>query len=1008
MFRYLFTSLAFVIVYFISGRLGLELSSINGYASLVWPPTGIGIGFLLICGIQYLPAIFVGATISNLLLGASTFASLGIGVGNSAEAAFAVMLLQQLGFDKSQSQLRDSVLLIVIGGLLAPLLSATIGAGSLVLFKSISIAQFELTWKSWWAGNFLSVVIVTPVILSWFYFFKLKQKFENKFEALFVTICILSTFSLFFFRASPSLKEISFQLPFLFFPFVIWAALRFRQIGASTLTLMTAVFALWGTGYNYGPFVYSVPEDSPLFIHTFLAVLSITGLIVASMTSERAQTKDVLESALLELEKRGDQLDAILKGINESISVIDQNDRFVYTNDISASTFGFNSVDEIMQHSATEVLSRLEILDENGLPFPQEKLPHRLALSGVKNPDEVVIHFRIKDSNIEKWSIVKASPMINSKTKERLAVTVFNDFTERKRLEDSIKHLAEASHLFNSSLDYEVTLTKIAKMIVPHIADWCVIDIIKYGENTPHTIAVEHVDPGKLEFAKKLVHKYPKDWSPENGPGLVLKTGQSILTTEITDEMLRLSCKNEEHYQMVHSLGLKSAMIVPIHLRNKIFGVISFYSAESRRQYKQADLRFAEELARRGGIAIDNALLFAEMEKLAEDAKNANQIKSLFLANMSHEIRTPLGAILGFNALISNPHISDSDRIKYAEIIARNGHQLTQLIDDILDLSKVEADRLDIEILEIDLPSLITDITSLMNQKAKEKGLFLNVTSEDPIPPVIYSDPTRLRQILLNIIGNAIKFTVKGGVKVIVKIEPQNSHTPNKIIIDIEDTGSGIPKENQSRLFEWFTQADSTTTRKFGGTGLGLALSRRLAKALRGNVELIESSDQGSKFRIQIVNQVQEFQHRPLVQTKESYLNNRPSRQEQLKGLRVLLADDSPDNRTLIECILEQSGAIIDSAENGREAIEKAMHHEYDLVLMDIQMPVCDGLQATKELRSKGYQKPIVALTAHAMKEEREKTLSMGCNAHLTKPIEIPRLLNIVAELSHQYSQTHH
>lgn len=1000
---YALKTFIFVIVYFISGRFGMQLNSVNAYASLVWPPMGLALSFLLIFGVRFWPAVFIAATVINISFQAPLAAAIGIGIGNTLESVLAVVLMKRFGFDKTLSSLRDAVMLILIGAILAPLISASMGVASLWLFKAIEIEQFKTTWQTWWAGNFLAGLIVTPLILSWFSFFEQKQNLKNKAEASFVVLCLILLFSQLFSADNKPLSNINLQLPFLIFPFVIWSALRFNQVGAATVTFLTSVCALWGTGYNYGPFAYALPHGNSLFIHTFLAVLAITGIVVASMTTERATTKAFLHNTLLELEKRGDQLDAILKGINDGITVIDQNDHYVYTNEIGAISCGFQSVDEMMKCTASQVLDKFEIMDESGDPLPYEKLPHNLVLAGQKNPPEVIVRFRIKGSAEEKWSIVKANAIVNSKTKARYAVSVFKDFTERKRIEDSIKYLDEASHVFNSSLNYEETLAKIAEMTVPRIADWCSIDVVQPGASIPHTIAVQHINPAKLKFAKELIRKYPQDWGSDAGAGHVLRSGQSILHSKISNELIKQNSRSEEHYQMIMSLGLRSAMIVPIRSRGKIFGVISLFSAESGRSYTQADLSFAEELARRGGMAIDNAFLFAEMEKLAEDAKSANQIKSLFLANMSHEIRTPLGAILGFNALMNDPQISDNERLKYSEIITRNGQQLTQLIDDILDLSKVEAEKLDIEILEVALPSLITDITSLMNQKAKEKGLFLSVLSEGFTPPVIYTDPTRLRQILLNVIGNAVKFTTQGGVKVIIQSEPAATGTPNKIIIRVEDTGSGIPRENHSRLFEWFTQADASTTRKFGGTGLGLALSRRLARALKGDVILNESTGKGTSFSIIISNQINEYKNQPQPNI-ERQITHKDINANELKGMRVLLAEDSADNRILIECILGQRGAIIDSAENGLEAVSKALSEDYDLVLMDIQMPLYDGLQATKELREKGYLKPIVALTAHAMKEEREKTLSIGCNAHLTKPIEIPKLLNIVAELG----QHHH
>jgi CheY-like chemotaxis protein len=408
-------------------------------------------------------------------------------------------------------------------------------------------------------------------------------------------------------------------------------------------------------------------------------------------------------------------------------------------------------------------------------------------------------------------------------------------------------------------------------------------------------------------------------------------------------------------------------------------------------------------------VAIDNAILFAEvqeekrqhqeahkkMERLAEAAESASQAKSLFLANMSHEIRTPLGAILGFTDLLNDAELTPAEREKYRSIIDRNGRQLIQLIDDILDLSKVEAGHLDIENLEMSLVTLLNDLESILKFRASEKGLTFEVIREDSAPDTVCTDPTRLRQILMNIVGNAIKFTESGGVRVLVSASGENQRNLQFVV---EDTGLGISKDNQARLFEWFTQADSSTTRKFGGTGLGLALSRRLARALGGDIRLESSGQTGSRFLISIINRNLPGECGITEAPKKK--NNYEHLKEDLKGVRVLLVEDSADNRMLVESVLSRQGVLVTTAENGREGVDKALTGEFDLVLMDIQMPVLDGIQATAELRKAGYQKPIVALTAHAMKEEREKTLGVGCNAHLTKPLVVSKLLNVIVEFT--------
>jgi len=392
----------------------------------------------------------------------------------------------------------------------------------------------------------------------------------------------------------------------------------------------------------------------------------------------------------------------------------------------------------------------------------------------------------------------------------------------------------------------------------------------------------------------------------------------------------------------------------------------------------------------------------AELKKAKEQAEVANETKSAFLANMSHEIRTPLGAVIGFSELMIDPDMSASEKLNSIEIIRRNGKLLSAIINDILDLSKVEAGKLEIEKVDVDLFELLSEIAALLNLDAAAKGIRLTVAFDGPIPHVIKTDPTRLRQILFNIVGNAIKFTEKGVVSLTVKLASTDS---SKLNFLVQDTGTGITAEQAQRLFSPFTQADATTTRRFGGTGLGLSLSKKLALALGGNV-ILESSTlgKGSTFVVSIDHGqskeiIFESTDHTLEETAAKVLNFASrAGTTPLSSLNILVVDDSLDNLALIKRLLSLSGAQVETANSGREGVEKALSEKFSLVLMDLQMPDMDGYEATKELRSRGFDKPIIALTAHAMKEERKRCLESGFNNHLTKPIDRNALIHILSE----------
>jgi signal transduction histidine kinase len=386
--------------------------------------------------------------------------------------------------------------------------------------------------------------------------------------------------------------------------------------------------------------------------------------------------------------------------------------------------------------------------------------------------------------------------------------------------------------------------------------------------------------------------------------------------------------------------------------------------------------------------------LLEDLGRSKVEAERANASKTEFLAHMSHEIRTPIGAILGFSDLLKNPDNTAEENRGFMKVVERNSHLLLRLIDDILDLSKVEAGKTTIENIEFSLADVIADLISVMSLKAGEKRIDFRFKTKTKIPSVICADPYRLRQILNNVIGNAIKFTERGHVEMAVGFENET------LRFTIQDTGVGITLAQEDRLFHPFSQADQSTTRKFGGTGLGLVLSRGLAEAMGGTVKLLEGDrGKGSTFQIDIHSRLVAGA-KMIAADEVTLLEEQPTDKNRsaqvLSGLKVLLIEDSPDNRMLIMLYLGKAGATVTPATNGAQGVELAMSEKFDVILMDIQMPILDGHQSTRKLRSLGYEKPIVALTAHAMKEEREKSKQSGFTEFLTKPIQRQVLIEIL------------
>lgn len=398
--------------------------------------------------------------------------------------------------------------------------------------------------------------------------------------------------------------------------------------------------------------------------------------------------------------------------------------------------------------------------------------------------------------------------------------------------------------------------------------------------------------------------------------------------------------------------------------------------------------------------------LMFELQKSKDDADRANVAKSQFLANMSHEIRTPIGAILGFLDLIKNSDDSEEEKLRYIEIVERNSNHLLRLIDDILDLSKVEAGKMSIENLDFHLGDFLAELASSTSYKATEKGLLFNFSLETAIPDRILGDALRLRQIIGNLLSNAIKFTTYGLVKLTVFFEN------DLLTFKVSDTGIGLTKVQAEKLFQPFAQADNSTTRKFGGTGLGLVLSRKLANILGGDVTLEGSvAGMGSTFVAKIKpvlpDGVQMLAKSEL--TIESSKKVSGDFNHALEGLKILLVEDAIDNQVLISTYLERMGAKISVRSNGIEGVESALKGNFDVILMDVQMPHMDGHEATKLLRRKQFSRPIIALTAHAMVEERTKCFSSGFSDYLTKPVQRKVLVETLQKyMKPDQSVTHH
>jgi PAS domain S-box-containing protein len=439
-----------------------------------------------------------------------------------------------------------------------------------------------------------------------------------------------------------------------------------------------------------------------------------------------------------------------------------------------------------------------------------------------------------------------------------------------------------------------------------------------------------------------------------------------------------------------------------VKLDGRIFACVC---ARDISQQKEAEQQSADYAA-----ALESVNL--ALQEMGDAAEASTRSKSEFLANMSHEIRTPMTAILGFSENLLDADLSEEDRTHAIHTIRRNGEYLLEIINDILDVSKIEAGKLTTERLTVRPADIVADVHELMKVRADEKGLQLATEYIGEIPETIQTDPTRVRQILINLIGNAVKFTETGGVRVVTRLNDTGDTGP-LLQFDVIDTGIGMSQEQAARLFNPFTQADESTTRTFGGTGLGLTISKRLAQILGGDVVVADSAQgAGTRFRATIATGPLEgvaMSEDPVSTTRQA-AKPKPTTGGDALNCRILLAEDGEDNQRLISFVLKRAGAEVSVVSDGEQAVDAAMgalrrrrqtdpDKKFDVILMDMQMPVLDGYEATTKLRQAGYDGPIIALTAHAMTGDREKCLAAGCDEYATKPIDRAKLIATITKV---------
>jgi PAS domain S-box-containing protein len=708
----------------------------------------------------------------------------------------------------------------------------------------------------------------------------------------------------------------------------------------------------------------------------------------------RARGLEAERAAAALAERLRSSLATTLRSIGDAVIATDAAGRVTLMNAVAESLTGWSEQDA----RGRPLPDVFHIVNEHTravVQSPVEKVLETGGIVGLANHTVLVARdgreFPIDDSG---------APIRGENGKMEGVVLVFRDVTARKVLEAQSTYLADATAALAESLDYETTVARVARLAVPRLADWCAVDLVVDGQRVPKRLAVAHVDPAKVALAKELYLKYPPRLDDAAGLPNVLRTGRAELYADVPHELLVAGTTDEEHLRIARELQLRSAMIVPLIAHSRVLGAISFVFAESGRRYASADLAFAEELARRCAIAIENARLFVSEQDARKAADVANRAKDEFLAIVSHELRTPLNAIMGWAKMLVAQNFDERRRQRAVETIERNAVAMAQLIEDLLDMSRVISGKMRIEVQSVDLTSVVDAALESIQPAANAKEIRL-VPVLDTTVPQLMGDPTRLQQVVWNLLSNAVKFTPKGG-----RVDVVLRKVDSSVQLSVSDTGKGIAPTFLPSIFEPFSQEDASTKRTRGGLGLGLAISRQLVELHGGRITADSAGEgQGTTFVVSLpISTIGPTREAPTRAARQISASTEYERPRHLRGLRVLVVDDDEDGRRLVASILEDCGCVVTTAANVSEAMTRMAEQVPDALLSDIGMPEEDGYDLIRRVRAlprrSGGDVPAAALTAYARPEDRRRMLNAGYSLHLPKPIEPAELVAVVATLT--------
>ncbi|MEX1039692.1 MAG: PAS domain S-box protein [Pirellulaceae bacterium] len=607
---------------------------------------------------------------------------------------------------------------------------------------------------------------------------------------------------------------------------------------------------------------------------------------------------------------------------------------------------------------------------------PEDQYRIREALEVQRTGEATITEYRIITPEGDlKWIRDRGFPIADGNEKIARVAGLAEDITQRKQTDRDVSFLAEASRSLAGLIDYQSTLQVIAHLAVPNFADWCGIDVVDdAGQLQP--LAVAHVDPMKVELATRLRREYPPNPEATIGAPRVVRTGQPEMLSEIPPEFLEKAARDPEHLNLLRQLGLKSYMCVPLMIREQLFGVMTFVSAESSRRYTESNLGIAQDLAHRASIAIENARLYT-------DLKEADRRKDEFLAMLAHELRNPLAPIRSGLDVLRLGH----NRPEILDLMGRQVDHLVRLVEDLLDVSRILRGKVELRQEVVELSLLLERALETIRGQVESEGQQI-ACSLPAKKLLIHGDPVRLAQVFYNLLSNASKYGKKNGI---IRIEAQVEE--DSVEISFRDDGIGIDPEFLPRIFDLFTQAERTIDRSQGGLGIGLTVVKNLVDLHQGTVSVhSEGSGKGSEFRVTL----------PLV-VEDRPTESKLAKSSQTPPLRILVVDDNVGAAKMLSILLTTIGSHeVQMVHDGAAALEAAKAFRPEFIFLDIGLPRMNGYEVARRLRSMSELNSfaLVALTGYGTPEDKLKSHDAGFDVHMVKPPSIDDLQQVLRQKS--------